>query len=240
MEHEHEKSKKTPRSLKKLILSRDCIMLLIGAAIVLVGVAMVNFARNQQVPLAADKDTAITIPWIPETVKRWEPDVVEMAKKYNLDPNLIAIIITLESGGYPQAESEAAAKGLMQVTPPTAADIAQKFLKKPRESYDLFDPRTNIEFGTAYLAWLRDEFGTVKQGPNWDSTVELLAAGYNGGPGAANNLEQGKGLLDVQTVVYSRDAFNMWRERYSSTSPTFDRWQERGGSVLIEQAKTAE
>ena len=74
--------------------------------------------------------------------------------------------------------------------------------------------------------------------PTWNTTVELLAAGYNGGPGAANSVEQGKGLRDTQTVIYSRDAFNMWRERHSAKSPTFDRWKERGGFRLIDKAKT--
>jgi soluble lytic murein transglycosylase-like protein len=101
----------------------------------------------------------------------------------------------------------------------------------------LNDPNTNIEFGTAYLAKLRDAFGEWRQGPKWDSTVELVAAGYNGGPGAANRVYKGEGLTDTQTVVYSRDAFNMWRERYTHDSPTYDRWLERGGQTLIDAAK---
>jgi soluble lytic murein transglycosylase-like protein len=160
-----------------------------------------------------------------------------MAQKYDIDPNLIAIIMTIESGGYAKATSEAGAKGLMQIMPPTAGDIASRYLKEPRTTYDLQDPRTGIEFGTAYLALLRDEFGSADQGPSWNSTVESIAAAYNGGPGAANSLEQGAGLRDTQTVAYSRDVFNMWRERHAASSPTFDRWVERGGSVLIDKAK---
>jgi hypothetical protein len=38
-------------------------------------------------------------------------------------------------------------------------------------------------------------------------------------------------------VIYSRDAFNMWRERHAGNSPTFDRWKERGGQRLIDAAK---
>jgi soluble lytic murein transglycosylase len=159
-----------------------------------------------------------------------------MAKKYNIDPNFIAIIMTMESGGYSKAKSNDNAQGLMQITPPTAQDISTKFLKTPVTQYNLFDPNTSIEFGAAYLAYLRDQFGTAQQGPDWNATAELVAAGYNGGPGAANSLEQGKGLLDTQTVVYSRDAFNMWRERHASSSPTFDRWKERGGSNLLNLA----
>lgn len=212
-------------------------MVAVGALTVLLGVATTNYIRNQQVPIPYHSK-GITAAWIPDTVRRWESMINEMGKKYNVDPNLIAIIITMESGGYSKAESESNAKGLMQVTGPTGGDIAAKFLKEPRKDYDLIDPRTNIEFGTAYLAYLRDEFGTARQGPEWTSTVELIAAGYNGGPGTANALEKGEGLRDTQPVVYARDAFNMWRERDSQNSPTFERWVERGGSRLLDAAKT--
>ncbi len=183
--------------------------------------------------------SGLNSPWIPATVKYWGQPIDEMAKKYDVDPNYIAIIMTLESGGYAKAESSAGAVGLMQLTPVTATDVATKYLKTPRKTYDLHDPQTSIEFGAAYLAYLRDTFAESSQGPSWDETAEVVAAGYNGGPLASLHLEQGKGLHDPQTVVYSRDAFNMWRERHASNSPTFDRWKERGGSELIDQAKSA-
>ncbi len=210
--------------------------MLAGGLIVFAGVEVTNLIKAAQVPLRPES-AGITISWLPPTVQRWKDPINEMAKKYNIDPNLIAIIITLESGGYSKASSNAGAQGLMQITPPTAKDIATKYLKKPATTYDLQDPRTNIEFGTAYLAYLRKVFGESRQGPDWNSTVELIAAGYNGGPGAANSVYKGQGLKDTQTVVYSRDAFNMWRERHASNSPTYDRWLERGGSALVDAAK---
>lgn len=212
-------------------------MVTIGALVALAGVVTADYIRNKQVAVPYQSQ-GITAKWIPGSVRRWEDTINEMGKKYNVDPNLIAVIITMESGGYSRAESEAGAKGLMQVTDLTGGDIASKFLKEPRKTYDLMDPRTNIEFGTAYLAYLRDEFGTAKQGPEWIATVELVAAGYNGGPGTANALEKGEGLRDTQPVIYSRDAFNMWRERNSQKSPTLERWIERGGSQLLDAANT--
>jgi soluble lytic murein transglycosylase-like protein len=189
------------------------------------------------VPLAGDSN--ISIPWLSPTVRQWEDTIKEMGQRYSVDPELLAIIMTLESGGHPKARSEVGAVGLMQVTPPTAGDIARKHVLQPRTDYNLEDPRTNIEFGAAYLAFLRDHFGSAEHGPDWGATVELIAAGYNGGPSAASALEEGEGLRDTQTVSYSRDAFNMWRERHAPASPTYDRWLERGGSRLIDQAKTA-
>jgi soluble lytic murein transglycosylase-like protein len=210
-------------------------MLLLGAVLACAVFGIIRLVHNAQTPLRPEA-SGITSPWIPSTVKRWAGPIDEMSKRYNIDPNMIAIIMTLESGGYSKANS-GEAKGLMQITPLTAKDIAAKYLKKPVKSYNLWDPRTNIEFGAAYLAWLRGQFGEVNQGPSWNSTIELVAAGYNGGPGAANSLEAGRGLRDAQTVVYSRDAFNMWRERHAAKSPTYDRWLERGGSQLVDAAK---
>lgn len=214
-------------------------MLVAGAVLALIIVEITSMVYNSRTPLPY-QSAGITAKWIPPTVKHWSGQIDSTAKKYNIDPNLVAIIMTMESGGDANAESEDGAAGLMQVTPPTAQDIASKYLKQPVKKYNLKDPATNIEFGVAYLAFLRDYFGTAKQGPDWTSTVELVAAGYNGGPGAAAALEAGHGLEDTQTVVYSRDAFNMWRERHASDSPTFDRWKERGGSDLLSAAKASQ
>lgn len=210
-------------------------MILAGGVIIMGSMLLIQKLEPKPIGMPFQPG-GITISWIPESVRQWESSIVEMGKKYNVDPNLIAIIITMESGGNPKAESHVGAQGLMQVMPLTAQDISQKFLKEPRKTYDIYDPKTNIEFGTAYLAYLRDEFTSQEHAPTWNNTVELVAAGYNGGPGNANNLEQGRGLESAETVAYARDAYNMWRERFSGKSPTFERWKERGGSSLIEAA----
>ena len=210
--------------------------MLIGAGIVLVIFGVIRFIDTKQTPIPYQAK-GITASWIPSTVKHWEPTIVLEANKYNLDPNFIAIIMTMESGGDAKALSSDNAVGLMQITAPTAKDIASKYLKVPVQNYDLTNPETNIEFGAAYLAYLRDNYTSYKQGPDWNASVEYVAAGYNGGPLASIHLSEGKGLHDPQTVVYSRDAFNMWRERNASDSPTFDRWSERGGITLINDAK---
>ncbi len=214
------------------------MMLAIGVtltAIIIGGAVLIKHATIT--PLKAET-AGISSPWIPQTVKRWNPLISEMAKKYNIDPTAMAILMTMESGGYSKAKSGAGAVGLMQITPPTAGDIAKKYLRQPVAHYDLLDPRTNIEFGAAYMAYLRDEFGVRTQGPSWDYTIELVAAAYNGGPGTAGKFYHGQGIIDTETVVYSRDALNMWRERHAQDSPTFDRWQERGGDHLLNLAKS--
>lgn len=215
---------------------RDWLILLAGVVLALLAVKIISMIDNSRTQIPY-QSAGVSAPWLPPTVTYWDKTINEMGKRYNVDPNLIAIIMTMESGGDASATSEDNAQGLMQITPVTAKDIASKYLKDPVTKYNLYNPSTSIEFGTAYLAWLRDYFGTAQQGPSWDATVELVAAGYNGGPGAAGSLEAGQGLTDPQTVIYSRDAFNMWRERHAKDSPTFDRWKERGGSLLVDAAK---
>jgi hypothetical protein len=187
-------------------------------------------------PLTPEK-YEIAIPWMPETVKRWQEPIIEMAHKYQIDPELIAIIMTVESGGYSRAHSAADAKGLMQITPPAEADIASKWLIEPTNKYDIWDPKMNIEFGTAYLNQLRVALSDEDIDTGLYNMVELLAAGYNGGPGAAGSLLTGKGLDSEETLQHSRDVLSMWRERRAAISPTYNRWLERGGKDLVALAQ---
>jgi len=213
---------------------RDIIVALVTLIVaggVTMGVKMIVDAQ----PRLPYSEKGITIKWLPSTVTRWRSTIDTDAKKYNIDPNLVAVIMTLESGGYSKADSGEAV-GLMQITPLTAGDIAAKHLKETPASYDLTNPKTSIEFGTAYLSYLRDTFCDHATGPDW-ACVELIAAGYNGGPTAANKVYKGEGLTDTQTVVYARDAFNMYREGAASKGVTYERWLERGGQDLIDKAK---
>lgn len=235
------KMRKLMEGIKKKasrLTRRDLAAVVIGILIALAGMSLYKFNMDHRTAIPY-RSAGIDSPWIPSTVKHWDDIIDEMGQKYDVDPNFIAIVMTLESGGYAKAGSEAGAEGLMQVTPLTAKDIAKMYLKEPVGKYDIWDPRTNIEFGTAYLALLRDTFEEPEQGPSWDITVERVAASYNAGFIGGIHLEQGKGIRDTQALVYSRDAFNMWRERHAKTSPTFDRWKERGGFRLIDAAKEA-
>ena len=215
---------------------RDLLVFGLGALIMLAGLRVATGIHHAIDKPLAPESPEITITWLPTTVTRYRSTIQQMGKRYDIDPNLIAIIMSIESGGYAAADS-GVATGLMQVTPGTGAKIANQYLKDPVRYYDLKNPVTSIEFGTALLAHLRDEFGNSDQGPSWNSTVELVAAAYNGGDDAAASVRDGTGLHDPQTVVYSRDAFNLWRERHAKSSPTFDRWKERGGQDLIDKAQ---
>lgn len=220
--------KKLWRTLKKH--RRELSGFLLGIVVSAASFGTFMAINNSHTPLGYEG--RVTVSWLPASVARWSPDIERWAKKYDLNADFVAIIMTLESGGNPKADS-GVAKGLLQVTDYTAKDIASKYLITPQKTYDLYDPQTSIEFGVSYLAHLRNVFCDQSDGPNWNTCVEIIAAGYNGGPGAANSLFKGEGLLDDQTVIYSRNAFNMWREKHAQTSPTFERWKMAGGERLI-------
>ncbi len=95
----------------------------------------------------------------------------EHGRANGLDPLLLAALIHQESRWDAEAVSIAAALGLTQVIPPTAAWIAER-LGRDITLGELFRPATAIEFGAYYLGVQVREFGDVHQ---------ALAA-YNGGP----------------------------------------------------------
>lgn len=79
-----------------------------------------------------------------------------------------------ESEFDPVARSHADARGLMQLLPATAKQMAGK-LGLPFEAGRLTtDPSYNAQLGSAYLAQMIEEFGP---------SIALVASGYNAGPG---------------------------------------------------------
>jgi soluble lytic murein transglycosylase-like protein len=90
--------------------------------------------------------------------------VREASAKNQLDPDFVNSVIKAESNFYPHAVSPKGAQGLMQLMPETAALLGV---------HDPFDPRANVEAGTAYLNQLLNQYD--------DDPIRALAA-YNAGP----------------------------------------------------------
>ncbi len=95
------------------------------------------------------------------SVETLDPIIREMGQKYKVPPALIKAIIQVESNWDVNASRYEASKkdaswGLMQVLLKTAKDV----LKKPNLTIsELVQPRTNIEAGTAYLAYQLKRYG---------------------------------------------------------------------------------
>ena len=83
------------------------------------------------------------------------------ASEQNLDPALVSAVILCESSFDPKAESRLGARGLMQLMPDTAEWVAHKYNEDGAGySFDnLYDPETNIRYGTWYLGYLSRRFG---------------------------------------------------------------------------------
>jgi soluble lytic murein transglycosylase-like protein len=192
-------------------------------------------------PGSGDAGSHLTIAWLPDTVKRWKPQIEKYSRQYDIDPNLMAIMMTIESGGDPNADS-GVAKGLMQITNPTAEDINNRLIADKKSGYDLKNPETSLEFGAIYIRYLINQFGALDHGPTWDETVSLVAAGYNGGPvaAAAYRDEKWKGLerYDMQTFNYVRYVRVMWQERHDPLSFTYRYWHDdANGKALVRNAE---
>jgi soluble lytic murein transglycosylase len=115
--------------------------------------------------------------------------IVARAQQYGLDPLYLASLIRQESTFDASAVSIAGARGLMQLMPATAADVARRLGMSSYEVGDLFRPTVNIQFGAYYLASTRDFL-------NGDIVGALI--GYNAGPGrAAQWSEAAAGDIDV-------------------------------------------
>jgi len=77
---------------------------------------------------------------------------------FSVDENIVRAVIWTESSGDPNAESPKHALGLMGVLYTTAQQMG--FTGQPD---GLFDPDTNVYYGTKYLRWQLDRYGQVIQ-----------------------------------------------------------------------------
>ena len=91
---------------------------------------------------------------------------------YDVDPELIKIVIRKESEFNPRAVSRSGAIGLMQLMPETARGLGVK---------DPYNPRENIKGGVKYLSHLLNLFG---------EDLELALAAYHAGPGLVGRLKR--------------------------------------------------
>lgn len=167
---------------------------------------------------SSDRNIAATqlSPFFSQSVLYWEADIIRWANMHNLDPNMVATIMQIESCGDPNAQSGAGAMGLFQVMP---------FHFQAGE--DGFDPDTNALRGMNYLAERLIQTG---------GEIGHAFAGYNGGHAAAasnwsNWAHETQRYYKWTTGVYS-DALNGNR-----TSETLQQWITAGGGSLCAQAE---
>lgn len=85
-------------------------------------------------------------------------DVLTASKQFKIDQRYIYSIIRQESGFLKNVKSHAEAYGLMQLTPETAKEVSNKHNINFANINDLYNPKTNIMLGTAYLSEMKQKF----------------------------------------------------------------------------------
>lgn len=157
----------------------------------------------------------VIAPLFTDEVMYWEADIARWAEQYDLDPNLIATVMQIESCGDPTAGSSAGAQGLFQVMP-------FHFL----EGENPTDPETNALRGMNYLAAGLDL-------ANGD--VGLALAGYNGGHGVIT-LASSRWYAETQRYYYW--GLGIYQDALAGLerSDRLDEWLANNGQSLCDNA----
>jgi soluble lytic murein transglycosylase-like protein len=148
-------------------------------------------------------------------VQYWAGNIVRWANASSLDPNLVAVVMQIESCGDPRAISSAGATGLFQVMP---------FHFQSGENP--YNPDTNALRGMNYLS----RSLTSARG-----NVRLALAGYNGGIGV---ISRGEWTWAAETMRYVYFGAPIYEDARSglTSSPTLEEWYRKYGVGLCRQA----
>lgn len=143
----------------------------------------------------------------------------EAASEHGLEFELLQAVIATESGFDPSAVSPKGAVGLMQLIPDTAERFGVRATGRQSVSERLTDPRTNIQAGSRYLAWLINYF---------NGDVRLAVAAYNAGEGAV--LKAGRRIPNYpETISYVQKV----TELHGSLKPPRTVSQARSDTVPV-------
>lgn len=172
-----------------------------------------NGALNSNHPIDTAHDLNLTA-FTPE-VQRWGVQIERWAEAYDLPPELVAIVMQIESCGNPTAVSNAGARGLFQVMP-FHFGVGEDWL----------DSETNAARGMAYLA---------RSYQLSDGKIDLTLAGYNGGHSV---IVHHPSTWSDETQRYVYWGTGIWNDLGSETAPRFtlNEWLIAGGGHLCSQA----
>jgi hypothetical protein len=138
--------------------------------------------------------------------------IESISAERGLDSSFVRAHIKKESGFDPSATSYVGAAGLMQIMPKTGEQIAHELGEEYSEE-KLYDPETNLRWGTYYFKKQLDTFGNNEQ---------ALAA-YHAGPGNVQKaMAQGFQIPQTSdglstTEDYVNDVIAMWKNFGGST-----------------------
>ena len=146
--------------------------------------------------------------------------IYEKAKKYDVDPALVAAVIEQESRFKPRAKSHVGAKGLMQLMPRTGRWMGAR---------DLYSPEQNVDAGVKYIKYLDKRF---------NGDLKKIIAAYNGGEG---NVKRYNGIPPFrETRQYVKKVLKNYDKRTKQIE-TYEKEQQQqiGGSIPLEDGSLA-
>ncbi len=108
--------------------------------------------------------------------QKYAESVEKYAAEYDVPESVVYAVIKTESGFTPDAVSLKGAIGLMQITPDTFDWLCSK-TGDEANALLLYEPDTNIRYGTYFLSLLHNEYKA------WDTVY----AAYNAGRGRVNS-----------------------------------------------------
>lgn len=159
------------------------------------------------VPVNTGKKLTYVIPLpdnrIRKKVQEYKPWVDRNAERFALSEDIMMAIIHTESHFNPLARSHIPAFGLMQIVPSTAGrDAASKLGKEPKmlTAQYLYNPKHNIEVGSAYLSVIYYDY--LKDIKNPESRLYYAIAAYNAGASSvARAFVDKPSFLDAVAVI---------------------------------------
>ncbi|MEA2462383.1 MAG: hypothetical protein QOJ98_130 [Acidobacteriota bacterium] len=138
------------------------------------------------------------------------------AKKYDVDPALVAAVIEQESRFKPRAKSQVGAKGLMQLMPRTGRWMGAR---------DLYSPEQNVDAGVKYIKYLDKRF---------NGDLKKIIAAYNGGEG---NVKRYGGVPPFRET---RQYVKKVMKNYDKRTKQIEHYEKQvGGSIPQEDGSVA-
>ena len=143
-------------------------------------------------------------------------EIVELSVAEKIDPIYVTSIIATESRFASDAQSYAGARGLMQLIPSTARQVAKEERRRLLLDEHLNDPKTNIRLGISYLKQLEERY----RGNRY-----LALAAYNWGPGNVDKSKGGAKRIPGSVSKYSTSILERtvsWRRHFLRAVDTAD------------------
>ena len=208
-----------PGCLRRFLI--PTLAAIISSALLVFGLSKIEIVQAESPAIivegASQTHSGISPLFTPE-VQYWGEEILEWSDLYQLDPNLVATVMQIESCGFLFAESSAGAKGLFQVMP-------YHF----HEGENPFQADTNAKRGLKYLRQAKESGGNTR----------LALAGYNGGINGAT-LPENEWGEETQRYVYWGLKIYKDAKNGLDHSARLDEWLAHGGASLCQKASKSQ